>query len=165
MNKIQLISLSGLFFLLTVPAFAGDNWTVVIDEDPLSQSSQCLLESVTHTIEDGQTDTPVKLVYNGKHIVATSKSTLDLSYPNVGLKVATHEPYKIDRVHKKTIAVFSTQASSIHKAFIAGKKAQLALGFWPTWPQTHTRIIEFSLIGYTKAHEQFVECQTSGKLP
>jgi len=165
MNKTQLSLILGLYLLFTIPAFAVGNWSVTIAEDPVTHTVACLLESRTHTIDDGQTDTPVKLIFNGKQVYATTKSDIDISYPEIGLTIDKHDAHQFSKVHKNNIAIFASTAESIHKEFIAGKNAKLALGFWPTWPKTQTRIINFDLIGYTKAHQQFEECQKTGNLP
>ena len=170
MNRMSRISISLISLFLSFSVFAKEspvveNWKVVIDNDPVSKSSECLLESTTHVIEDGQTRTPVKLVYSDSAIYAVTKSHIDLSYPNLGLKVDTDPAHKIERLHKENTAVFANNSKLIHKQFTAGRTAILSLGFWPTWPKTTTRVIEFDLIGYTKAYRQLKKCQKNGKLP
>ncbi len=165
MTKIQ-------YFVLLISGLAGnanvlatENWSVSMEEDPISRSNICLLVSKIYTIDDGQTTTPVQLIYNGEKLFAKTKSDIDMSYPKIGLQIDTHHPHKISRIHKQNIAVFANTNNAIHQQFIDGREAHLALGFWPTWPQTHTRMINFSLIGYTKAHTQFKKCQNDGKQP
>ena len=156
------------FFILTIfisqHVLATESWTVSMDEDPITKSNVCLLISKTYTIEDGQTTTPVQLVYNGEKLFAKTKSDIDMTYPNIGLQIDTHDQHKITRVNNKNIAVFANTDHSIHQQFIDGRQARLTLGFWPTWPRTHSRMINFSLIGYTKAHKLFKKCQNDGKL-
>lgn len=169
MNRVYRGSIIFISFLLSFSVFAQEssvveNWKVVIDNDPVSRSAVCLLESTTHVIEDGQTKTPVKLVNSGSAIYAVTNSRIDLSYPKVGLQVGTDPVNNIERLHNKNTAVFANN-KLIHKQFIAGRTAKLSLGFWPTWPKTITRVIEFNLVGYTKAYRQLKKCQKNGKLP
>jgi hypothetical protein len=143
---------------------ASENWKVVIDKNPASQSSTCLMESATHVIDDGQTETPVKLLYTGMELYAITKSNIDLSYPETGLQIDSHQRHPVDQLHNKNTALFTKKIKKIHTQLIYGKKAQLGLGFWPTWPRTHTRIIEFDLTGYTKVYKKFLKCKKTGKL-
>ena len=159
------------FLLLIFGLFANtswsttESWSVSIEEDPVNKTNICLLVSRIYKIDDGQTTTPVQLIYNGKNVFAKTKSDIDMSYPNIGLQIDTHELHKISRVHKNNIVVFENADDSIHQQFINGRNAHLALGFWPTWPQTHTRIIDFSLMGYTETYKQFLKCRNKGKQP
>ena len=141
---------------------AQETWQLVMDNDPVTKKSVCLLESATRVIDDGQTQTPVKLIYNGKALYAQTRSRIDVTYPDVGLQVDHKELFSVDSVYKQKTAVFSRQVADIHEQFIVGLKARLYLGFWPTWPKTGTRKIEFSLIGYTRADKQYEKCVADG---
>lgn len=122
------------------------------------------MESSTQVVDDGQTKTYVKLVYTGMALYVATKSHIDLTYPGVGLQVDSNPQHQIDQLVQEKTAVFTTDIGKIHKQFILGAKAKLTLGFWPTQPKTKTRIIEFSLFGYTKAYHKFQKCNESGKL-
>jgi hypothetical protein len=65
----------------------------------------------------------------------------------------------VDSVVRDTNVVFETGALTLVEQFIAGSNATLQLRFWPTWPSTGPKTVEFSLIGFTKAHNQMKECQ------
>ena len=117
------------------------------------------MQSVVKTLQDGHGTTEIKLLYNGREFVAHTQSNIDLTYPNLGLKVDDSATFLIDEVTKETMAVFKTQAEQIKRLFIRGYHARLTLGFWPTWPKTHTVSAEFSLVGFTKTHQEFLECQ------
>lgn len=159
------ILLSGILFLSsTAIVCAAENWQVVLDTEPGGNTARCLLESVTLTVEDGQTQTPVKLVYNGRELYAVTRSNIDLSYPNVGLTVDSKGLHKIGHLLKEKVAVFTEDVASIHQQFIDGARAKLALGFWPTWPKTQTRMMTFSLIGYKKAFQQYEQCLKTGNI-
>ena len=134
-------------------------WQATRSTDMLTQQPVCLLESVTRTIDDGRTSTPMHLVFDGQSFVVITRSKLDLSYPQLGLQVDDLPVHTIDRVYKQTHAVFDKDADSIRKEFIKGHKVYIALGFWPTWPKSHTVVTPFSLLGFRAAYNEFQACQ------
>lgn len=162
-----LLLFSKLFAIDSVMARAGDtdNWQLVLAEDPFSSQTACLLVSAEKQSDDGQATTAVSLVYNGNLFMAKTESNIDLSYADLGLQVGNKKPHTIDRLHRKTSAVFETQAPQIRDEFIKGLKASLRLGFWPSWPTTRSYVIEFDLRGFTQAYEAFVQCQKTGEIP
>lgn len=162
----SLLLFSNLFAINSVMARAGDtdNWQLVLAEDPFSKQSACLLVSAVEQSEDGQATTAVSLVYNGNLFMAKTESNIDLSYADLGLQVGKKKSHPIERLHKKTSAVFETQAPQIRDEFKKGLKAKLRLGFWPSWPKTRSYVIEFDLRGFTAAYEAFVHCQKTGEI-
>ena len=163
---MSLRALLTLVLFVSAPAFASSApaWRAVVGQDPLQNKTACLMESMQMTVHDGQTTTPVRFLYNGTAFLVTTKSNIDLTYPNVGLQVDHNAPIAIERLHKETNIVFEHDAEQIRTQFIRGLKAKLSLGFWPTWPQGETVVTEFSLIGYTKAYEAFEHCQRTGSI-
>lgn len=162
MKKFNLISVVIAFMFANIATAEDDNWRVVIDNDPESPS-RCLMESATHIINDGHTETSVKLVYTGDALYAATKSDIDLSYPGVGLQVDRYEQHGIDGVYMEKTAVFNKAIEKIHRQFISGASAKLTLGFWPTLDKTESRVIEFNLYGYTKTYQQFLQCRKAAK--
>lgn len=155
-----------LFLACLGPAMASDgNWRAVIGYDPLQHMTVCLMESKSLTVFDGQTDTPLRLIYNGRVFRMTSQSHVDLSYPGVGLRVDGQKPFAVDTVENRTDLIFSSRADAVKEQFIAGRQAQIAVGFWPTWPRGDTVIARFSLIGFSRAYDAFRHCQTTGEPP
>jgi len=157
-----------IFLLLTClgPAMASDgNWRAVIGYDPLQHVTACLLESKLLTVFDGQTDSPLQLIYNGSVFRMTSQSHVDLTYPGVGLRVDMQDPFTVDAVENRTDLIFSSRADAIKEQFIAGRQAQIAVGFWPTWPRGDTVVARFSLLGFSRAYTAFRHCQTTGEPP
>ena len=109
-------------------------------------------------VDDGQTITPVSLVFTGSALAVVTESNIDLSYPDVGLQVDQGPVIPVDRVHRQTIAVFESSADTLRGQLQRGYTARLKLGFWPTWPQTETVVMEFSLLGFTRAQEAMLHC-------
>jgi hypothetical protein len=155
-------------FVGVVPVllYADDvkNWEVILGTDPLSQKSVCLLRSSEQTINDGQTTTPIRLIYNGMAFIAVTKSNIDVSYPDVGLRVDRQSAHQVDRVANNTKAVFETEIEGIRDEFIGGRTGRLTLGFWPTWPKTETVVTDFSLVGFSRAYKAFQHCEQTGEI-
>jgi hypothetical protein len=165
-NHHKLIMLFVLLCSVSTGAFAGnsDNWQLVIDKDPLTKQTACLMVSATRTTQDGQTTTPVYLLYDGNTFIAKTKSNIDTSYENTGLQVDLKNPHDIDRILDSSSAVFDLQADAIRDEFIKGLRARLTLGFWPTWPKTKSYTIEFSLRGFTATYNAFQRCKKTGEV-
>ena len=135
-----------LYLACPGPVMASDeNWRAIIAYDPLQKTTACLLESKSMRVFDGQTDTPLQLIYNGRVFRMTSQSHVDLSYPGVGLRVDGRKPFAVDAVEHRTDLIFSSRTDAMKAQFIAGRQAQIAVGFWPTWPRGDTVVARFSL--------------------
>jgi hypothetical protein len=147
---------------LGVLAAAKPPWETVVAFDPLQDRTACLLESAPVVVNDGQTMTPVRFTYNGEAFLVTTESNIDVSYPGIGLQVDGQTPIPIEQVHNDTNVIFASDAAKIKAQFIHGSRAQLSLGFWPTWPKGETVVAEFSLAGFTRAHDKFTQCQQTG---
>ena len=158
-----IVSVLSLLILSMSPGVASTkNWSVRIGDDGIQQRAVCLLESDPRQIHDGQTTTPVKLVYNGKVLIAVTKSNIDLSYAGIGLQVDKQSIHAVDTLHKKTRVVFEKASNDIIQEFIKGREARLVLGFWPSWPKTKTVTSHFSLRGFSRAYQAFQDCQQTG---
>lgn len=155
--------ISVMFVFSEASALAAPAWQTMVAYDALRDKTACLMKSAHVTVNDGQTMTPVRFLYNGQIFLVTTESNVDLSYPNVGLQVDANTPIPIERVHKDTNVMFANDAGQLTTQFIRGSKAKLSLGFWPTWPRGDTVVAEFSLAGFTRAHEDFIQCQQTGR--
>lgn len=80
---LLLCSFSAVDSVMAGPA-DSHNWQLVMAEDPFSKQTSCLMVSAIKQTEDGQTNTAVSLVYNGKAFIARTESNIDLSYPGLG---------------------------------------------------------------------------------
>lgn len=150
---IALLSCTWIVYAADAP-----NWKVTQGVDKLSQQSMCLMESARQSVDDGRTTTPMRIVYDGKAFVVLTHSKIDLTYPQVGLHIDKKPMHAIDRVYKETNAVFANETDKIRKQFIKGRVASVALGFWPTWPKSHTVVTRFSLVGFHAAYRDYLAC-------
>lgn len=162
--KTILWSLLVIWSVPPAAAAVAQNWLVRIGEDGLRSGAGCLLESASLQVHDGQTTTPIKLVYNGEVIIGMTESNIDLSYSGIGLRVDGQAAHSVDAVHKKTNVIFRQASARILPELIKGKQATLVLGFWPTWPKTKTVASRFSLRGFSRAYRDFQYCRKTGDL-
>ena len=152
-----------LLAVIAAAVVAADaNWFVREGLDPISGERRCLLESSTKEVDDGQTTTSMRIVYTGQAFAIVTDSNVDLSYPGIGIRVDGHEAASMDGLLGETSVKIESDADALVERFKRGSQAQVALGFWPTWPQTDTVVTPFSLIGFTRAHGEFLQC-TAGE--
>jgi len=147
----------GLSGLAMAPAWADAAWTATIQSDPMTRQSRCLLVSETQTTSDGYDSTPVFLVLDGRSLRVITESELDASFNDLRLKVDVEPPVYSDQVIEKMMLAFNQDIPKLIEQFRKGKQATIYLRFWPVWPATQSFPVEFSLIGFTKAHESFTQ--------
>lgn len=138
--------------LLNAASAAEQHWRV-------SDSEPCFLFTPVKSIDDGQGQTPVALRLDAERLHVTTNSNIDAEFDDLGISVDDQEMILIDGVVRETNVVFETGVPTLVEQFIAGRNAKLQLRFWPTWPSTGPKTVEFSLIGFTKAHRQMQQCQ------
>jgi hypothetical protein len=151
----------GLQIFSTVIMFAGGVSAVGGAEQHwrVSDSSPCFLFTPVKSIDDGQGETPVALRLDAKRLYVTTSSNIDAEFGDLGISVDGKDMVMIDSVVRGTNVVFEAGVPILVEQFIAGRNATLQLRFWPTWPSTGPKTVDFSLIGFTKAHNQMQECQ------
>jgi hypothetical protein len=141
---------------------AGDpSWQVRRGIDPLTGARACLLESGPHRMADGYGNAEVRVIFGSKGLIVITDSNIDPSYPDQGIRVDEHpriapdEPFPAGPMN----AGFGASTDDLVERFRRGNLADLALGFWPTWPVTQTQHLALSLRGFTKAHDEFLACR------
>ena len=147
--------------LALTPVQATSAWTATLHRDPVTRQSRCLLVSETLATSDGYDSTPVYLLMDGVNLQVVTESELDTSFNDLRLEVDTEPPvYSNQITHKKMILVFDQDTPKLIEQFRGGQKVTVHLRFWPTWPTTQSFPIQFSLIGFSKAHDSFAHgCQ------
>lgn len=121
--------------------------------------AKCHLETPEFPVSDGYNDSRAQVIVDGSSIVVSSKSVLDPSFSDIGLKVDDKGFIKMDRNDGDRKAVFDSQYSTIVEQFKKGRSATLQLRFWPTWPATGTHTVTVSLKGFTKAYTELGACK------
>lgn len=148
------LGLSGGLALALVPAPADAGWTAAVKPDPLTRQSRCLLSSDVASTPAGHDDTtPVSLVFNGGSLLVITQSDLDPSFADLQLVVDKNPPIRSEKTARKTILIFDQNLPELVRQLREGRQATLYLRFWPTWPETQSFPINFSLAGFSKAYD------------
>lgn len=138
---------------LTAPP-ASASWTAAIQPDPLTRQSRCLLRSEVVNTPAGHDDaTPVTLVFNGGGLLVITQSELDPSFADLQLVVDKNPPIHSQKIERKTILIFDQNSPELIRQLREGRQATVYLRFWPTWPVTQSFPVNFSLAGFSKAHD------------
>ena len=131
-------------------------WQPVVQPDPLTRQSRCLLISEPTITPDGYDSTSVQLVFNGDRLLVVTDSEIDASFADLQLVVDDKPPIRGDQLaRKKMILVFDQNIPDLVQQLRAGRQVTVHLRFWPTWPATERFAVPFSLIGFSRAHDGF----------
>jgi hypothetical protein len=152
--------------LVAVPLMAADPslWQGVYGYDPYAQAEGCVVRSRPLRMADGYHGAQVRLTFGDAAVTVVTDSNIDPSYPGQGIavdggeRVAPDTPFPFGRQS----AVFKLERDTLVEAFRRGGSAELALGFWPTWPVTATQRLEISLLGFTEAHAAYLASTPEG---
>lgn len=128
-------------------------WTVAMKPDPVTRQTRCLLSSEPQVTSDGYDTTPVTLIFNGASFLVVTESELDKSFADLQLVVDKNPPVRTDKIVRTMILVFEQDVPSLIQQLRAGHQATLYLRFWPSWPATQLFPVQFSLAGFSKAHD------------
>ena len=135
------------------------DWSVRQASPKIAQQPACVLETEWRTVFDGYQDTQVQVIVSTGKVEARSKAPLDNGSLDISIKVDDKDQIKPDGIKGEKIAGFDTASALLVEQFIKGKSLRLQMRFWPTWPQTGVHVAEFTLIGFTKAHNEFLKCE------
>jgi hypothetical protein len=144
---------------LLLSGVASADWAAKSAFDPIKNESRCVVESTRQTMHDGYNDTEVYLQVDKTSLLIHTRSNIDASKSDIGVAVDKRELIPMDKLYLDQNVVFDKQIATIVEQFKKGLKAAITLHFWPTYPDTGPKAITFSLIGFTKAYEEFADCQ------
>ncbi len=145
--------------LAFVCADAGADWAAKRAHDPIASQTRCVVESGRQTLYDGYNDTEVLLQVDRQSLMVRTRSNIDDSKHDIGVAVDKHAFIPMDKIHFDQSVVFEKDIGTIVQQFKQGLRATFTLRFWPTHPDTGAKTISFSLIGFSKAYEEFEGCQ------
>ena len=118
----------------------------------------CILETEDISLFDGYQETRLRLsVADGKLLVKT-ESNIDLSFSDVGLAVDGKNFIPADGVTDEKHVLFVSDTDAMFEQFIRGRTVTVHLRFWPTYPATQSYKARFSLMGFTRAYNNYKEC-------
>ena len=133
------------------------NWEV--SPAPRGGKKTCLLVSAKQPVNDGYQVVQAQIIVDEHSIIVKSESVLDPGFSDIGFAIAKHPFIPADEVRNRRQAVFEKQYGEIVQLFKDGREVRAQLRFWPTWPETGTHSVSFSLMGFTKAHGEATKCE------
>ena len=151
--KIQPPIVGPSFEMSSLPSQYGDNWLLNKEAD-----GPCTLQYSTLSMEDGQGNTPVNLEILIDQITFMTKSNIDIEYQDAGLRVDENNRIPIESLYDENSISYKSSYASVIDEMKVGVQADLALGFWPTWPISQTYSVLFELQNFPEAYDDLVKC-------
>ena len=142
--------------LFIVPMAVNADWKVL---NPPGNSKGCVLETEDTKMPDGYSETKVKLRLTPDALLVKTNSNIDLSFNDVGLVVDRKHFILADDVMDEKDVVFNSELGTIIEQFIKGLRVTLHMRFWPNYPATDNFKTTFTLIGFTKAYQEYQFCK------
>ncbi len=138
--KITLDSLTQL------PLTLNHGWMVEVKKLPLTSVETCVLYQEKNGVFDGYKDNDIKLYLTRSQLLVISGSNFDLSYPDTGVYVDNNDNdssfYPLSLSSQHTIAVLTLPLNEYIKN--SSKALVVKSGFWPSWPITETKTLQFT---------------------
>jgi len=141
------------------PLAFGENWFLNKSEGSSTLKNDCFITSKTITLFDGYTDTTFFLQLSMTEILLKTDSNIDLSYPEVGIQIDSLVAHQITHITSPNIATISEHYKELTSQLVNGQQVTIKLGFWPTWPITRTRHIQYDLKSFNEAYQMLLDCR------
>jgi len=138
-----------------LPLLIGDYWTLSRDTD---SDGECALSYRKVVMEDGQGKTPVFVIITQDEVLFKTKSNIDVSYQQTGLTIDDLPQLPIEKLHNDFSISYQAQYRTLVESMAVGEQAVLTLGFWPSWPVTHTYSISLDLSKFSSAQQALMTC-------
>lgn len=152
------IKKSNAFSLKKLP-LQYEDWTLDIGDLKGAGQSQCVARNAKPIINDGQSSSSAIVEVTNAFVRVLTDSTIDISYPDTGIKIDDNEQFPLDSVFSDTNVEFDFDVDVLIAQMRKGQKATITLGFWPTWPVTQSYSTEVSLVGFTKVMQKLKSCE------
>ena len=152
---------------LAPAAYIVENIPVVLDKMPINihdqwivdrYESRCVLQSTPVKMDDGQGGTRVTFWLTPEQLQFKTDSVIDLSYQETGIRVDDDRSFVLETVAHRTNLQFVKQRQALLESMGMGRSMQLTLGFWPTWPITHTYTVTMPLVSFGTAMKAWETC-------
>ena len=140
------------FTLDQLPITIGENWVLKTD------LSTCSLQTQTQSLDDGAGLTPVTLILSKSSWLLKTKSDIDLSYSNTGIKLDNGAHFDLEKLTKETNIEFTRQRQAMVDALGQANIATLSVGFWPTWPVTAPKTLDIPVAQFNQAYQAWQNC-------
>ncbi len=135
-----------------MPIKIHDQW--VVD----SNESHCILKSIPVQMDDGQGGTRVTFWLTPGLLQFKTNSDIDLSYRGIGIQVDGGRSFVLESVEHRTNPQIMKQRQALLDSMQNGQSLRLTLGFWPTWPATHTYEVTIPLTSFGTAFKTWETC-------
>ena len=145
--------------LLLSVDIAAASWNVerVAGADVIHNT--CHIESDPVRMSDGYQRVRTFIRVTDKQLDVVTESPLDAGFSDIGIVVDRNTLIAVEAVRDRKLARFETAHATLLQQFRRGTRVVVKLRFWPTWPATKIQQASFSLIGFTKAHDQMTACK------
>lgn len=145
-----------LAVLCCVPLAAQAGWSV---GDAAPGRVGCVLETQEISLFDGYQDTRLRLRVSGEGLRVETESNIDFGFDDVGLAVDGQDFIPADAVADEKDVLFSSGIEAVIGQFIRGRSVTVYLRFWPSYPATQRYGARFSLMGFTRAYNEYQACR------
>lgn len=150
---------AALSSLEQLPITIDGHWTLALHTKP-GVKPVCALTQSVRSMPDGQGGTPLELILMRDQIRIATKSNIDITYPDDGLKIDGDPVVALDKVENESTAVIETDVTQIIERLRTARRMDVFLGFWPTWPVTETHRAVLKVDQFVKAEVMLAKCET-----
>ena len=147
------------FDLNILPMNFGDAWFLDRNNDKISNTTRCLLSSRKVKFNDGYSDSIISLELTTNTLLIKTNSSIDMSYPDIGIYIDQKEPFPLEELFGDSSILIKQNTKKITSQLLDGEMLTIKMGFWPTWPKTETRSIDFALSNFDNAYQSFLACE------
>ncbi|NOR68103.1 MAG: hypothetical protein GQ532_00125 [Methylomarinum sp.] len=147
------------FNLEQLPLNFGSTWVLDRKKDSVSNITRCLLISHKKKFNDGYSEATISLQLTSDTFFIKTNSTIDMSYPDIGIFIDQNAPLPLEQLFGDSSILIKQNTKIITTQLLQGNELSIKLGFWPTWPKSETRRIDFSLTDFDKAYQSFLACE------
>jgi len=147
------------FDLEKLPLKYGHTWVLDRKKDSISNTTRCMISSLTKTFYDGYSESSITIQLTANSLFIKTNSTIDMSYPDTGVVIDQNTSLPLEKLFGDSSILIKQNTKKIIMQLTQGKQLTIKLGFWPTWPKSETRRIDFSLTDFDKAYQSFIACE------
>ncbi|MAR91257.1 MAG: hypothetical protein CML06_10350 [Pseudomonadales bacterium] len=141
------------FTLEQLPITIGGHWILS------ANGQRCNLRSKPVPLADSAGGTQATLVVSTDQWRLDTGSDIDLSYPGTGLTLDSGRQFTFSGLQGATNVVIQAPPGELVQALSGAGSLQVALGFWPTWPQTETHSASIPIADFPRAYASWKLCQ------
>ncbi len=125
----------------------------------LKYDGACVLESNKVYFYDGHDNTGLKLRLLNGGLYLVTKSNIDISFKDIGIKVGKNALVHADRVVDDQTVLIEKQLPQLLSQLDKNDEAKIQLRFWPTYPATQTYSENIRLSGFKEAYQEYKSCK------